>query len=462
MKNGTIEFKTLRDVESGLHLSNHVSRSGEFVLVGGMTPHDPDRGTLTTGFVSLPEDAKRALAYGIYFVDSQLERVKAQTWQVLSNLSEALARCGSSLDRLVHMRVFLRDIRDEAAVIDVLQRVLGDVPSGEILQAWNPGGPIEMDVQIDGIAVVDASRKKNISIDAMKPFTAPFAVATRGGDLLFTSCLPGINLGSDTLVTRLREVPSAEREMAKKAVGPLTPRVESYVAQQLTIWSHFHQILADQNIPRTNLLWNFAWVSRSMREMADGYTNRMLYETTGSKHCFTSFPVSSLRFPDALIEGRIVAVYPNAKQPKTIKTGDHGMSGAYVGAAEGGGLIFTSGEVPVQTEKGYPIRSAADLDTDSRRLNFGRWHSDTPILAQADFVLTKLKKTLEAHGVTFADVAHQTIYLTNPADYPAVERIAAMHFGVTLPPTTVVPIHRPSNSPEALLEYEVTLSSPAK
>lgn len=454
------QFQSLGAEGSGPRLMHHVGRAREFVFVGGMTPHDPLTGAVTGDMRAVPADEAGRLQSGIYFVDSQLARIKSQTWQTLRNLKDALDRMSASFDQLVHLRVFLRDIRDEPAVLDVLRKVVGELPSGEIVQAWNPGAPESFDIQIDAIALCGTAARRNVSIPAIDHLSAPFALATRGGDLLFSSCIAGIHTQDDGLATRLTQIPAALRGIADKAVGPVTPRVEGYLAQQLKIWEHFHAILRHEKIPQTDLLLNFMWVRRSMREMADGYTNRPLLQATGSKHCLTTFPAAGLRFPDALVEGRIVAVYPDAKRPKTIKVADHGMSGAYVGAVQGGGLIFTSGEVPVQTEAGLPIRTAADLTDDMRTLDFGRYHVEALIMPQADFVLKKLKATLAHYGVSFQDVVHQSLYLTNPEDFPALERIASLYFGATLPPTTIVPIHRPSNAPSARLEYEVTLASP--
>ncbi len=317
-----LQYRALRPSNTPL-LSHHVGRAHDFVLTAGMTPHDPDRGTLVSSVEALPEETRSQLQSGIYFVDSQLDRVKAQTWQALKNLSDALAAFDTSFDKLVHLRVFLRDIRDEPAVLDVLQRVVGELPSGEIVEAWNPGAPTDIDVQIDAIAVASNVARTNIRIAGLDNLSAPFALATRGGDLMFSSCLPGADPKGDALLNRLANVAPEERALAKGAVGPLTRRVEAYMAQQLALWHHFHTLLANQNIPRTNLLLNFMWVRRSMREMADGYINRHLLRATGSKHCLTTFPTANLRYPDALVEGRIVAVYPDAKRPKEIKIADH-------------------------------------------------------------------------------------------------------------------------------------------
>jgi enamine deaminase RidA (YjgF/YER057c/UK114 family) len=54
------------------------------------------------------------------------------------------------------------------------------------------------------------------------------------------------------------------------------------------------------------------------------------------------------------------------------------------------------------------------------------------------------------------DVLHQTVYLVEPAHFPALERIATLHYGVRLPPTTLVPIRGASPFAGTLLEIEVT------
>ena len=91
-----------------------------------------------------------------------------------------------------------------------------------------------------------------------------------------------------------------------------------------------------------------------------------------------------------------------------------------------------------------------------RNLQYGRIHREVPLMAQAQFVYELIGEGLASYGCSFADVTHQTVYLVDVGDYPALERMAILHYGRRFPPTTVVPILGASPFRETLLEIEVT------
>ena len=77
--------------------------------------------------------------------------VKAQTEQVLSNLSEVLAAAGCSWRHVVKTTVFLNDMNDFPAVNETYARVLGDAkPARSTVQV--AGLPRGVLVEIDAIA----------------------------------------------------------------------------------------------------------------------------------------------------------------------------------------------------------------------------------------------------------------------------------------------------------------------
>ena len=63
---------------------------------------------------------------------------------------------------------------------------------------------------------------------------------------------------------------------------------------------------------------------------------------------------------------------------------------------------------------------------------------------------------MEHYGAPIENTVHQTLYMTNPADYPALERIATLFYGPKLPPTTVVPSVEISPYPDEI-ELEIEL-----
>ncbi len=61
-------------------------------------------------------------------------------------------------------------------------------------------------------------------------------------------------------------------------------------------------------------------------------------------------------------------------------------------------------------------------------------------MAQAWTIYQQFKSYLRHYGSTMKDIVHQSLYMTNPADYHAAERIATLFYGKKLPPTRVVPV----------------------
>jgi 2-iminobutanoate/2-iminopropanoate deaminase len=67
---------------------SHIAKVGQFITIGGTAGFDP-----VTGQLAGPD-------------------VSAQTKQILSSFNVMLQSAGSSLDHVVHVNVFLKDMRD--------------------------------------------------------------------------------------------------------------------------------------------------------------------------------------------------------------------------------------------------------------------------------------------------------------------------------------------------------------
>jgi 2-iminobutanoate/2-iminopropanoate deaminase len=103
-------------------------------------------------------------ANGFVFVSGQLSLrpgekdlsagdIKAQTQQVLANLSAILEEAGSSLERLVKTTVFLQDLGDFAGMNEVYASHVGSTPPARstVEVAELPSGAL---VEIEAIALV--------------------------------------------------------------------------------------------------------------------------------------------------------------------------------------------------------------------------------------------------------------------------------------------------------------------
>ncbi len=92
--------------------------------------------------------------------------------------------------------------------------------------------------------------------------------------------------------------------------------------------------------------------------------------------------------------------------------------GPYSHAVRAGGFLYVSGMGPV------------DPETD--QLSTGDIRHETRL------VLSALRRILEGCGASMADVVKCTVYLTDAADFPAMNEIYAGYFGENKPARTTV------------------------
>jgi len=94
--------------------------------------------------------------------------------------------------------------------------------------------------------------------------------------------------------------------------------------------------------------------------------------------------------------------------------------GPYSPAVEAGELIFVSGQVPVDGATGKIV--------------------DGDIQDQVKQCFVNLKKVLEAAGVTFDNIVKSTVYLTDIADFKAVNEVYAQYFNSPYPSRTAIAV----------------------
>ncbi len=106
--------------------------------------------------------------------------------------------------------------------------------------------------------------------------------------------------------------------------------------------------------------------------------------------------------------------------------------GPYSHAMEANGMIFTSGQLPIDPATGEMPETAA---------------------AQAEISLMNVKRVLEAGGSDMSKILKTTVFLKNIEDFDAVNKVYATFFDNSFPARSCVEVARlPKN---ALVEIEV-------
>ena len=103
-------------------------RAGDFLFISGMMPWDEDRRVVGIG------------------------DVKAQTRQVLNNMTAILKADGGSLKDIVKITFFLTDIRDKAAVWDVRKEMFGAArPASTLVEVSHLVDPLSL-LEVEAVA----------------------------------------------------------------------------------------------------------------------------------------------------------------------------------------------------------------------------------------------------------------------------------------------------------------------
>jgi len=93
--------------------------------------------------------------------------------------------------------------------------------------------------------------------------------------------------------------------------------------------------------------------------------------------------------------------------------------GPYTPATAVGDLVFTSGQIAYDAKEGKVVGD--------------------DITAQTHKALNNLKAVLEASGSSLENTLRITVYLKNPADFPAMNKVYAQYFPGNKPARTTVP-----------------------
>ena len=94
--------------------------------------------------------------------------------------------------------------------------------------------------------------------------------------------------------------------------------------------------------------------------------------------------------------------------------------GPYSQAILAGGVLFCSGQIPLDPQSGEMIAGDA--------------------AAQAERVIENLGAVLCAAGYEYADVVKTTIFLLDMKDFPAVNEVYEKYFGATKPARSTVAV----------------------
>jgi enamine deaminase RidA (YjgF/YER057c/UK114 family) len=436
---------------------------GPLLFTGTITPHDPTTGALISGSTSLPSEAAVAVAsarFGTNLRDVPTDAARAQTWAIYRWLAELLDRNGSDLSQLVRQRLYFRDLKDVAAVERMMDVILpGAKPTTTIVQMPSYGVDERIRVVLDAVAVESDSSwdRTDVVVEGVTE-SDRYPQAIRVGPLVFVGNTVGTNPKNGQLVNSLADLDPPD--------FPWTARrrsEEQILAQTLATFTNLASVLETQGATLSDIIKVNGWMSFLMEDYRSvGEARQALYPSGTSVPASSSVTMAGNLPEGALISYEAIALAPgHADYQHSSVAGPSGMSTVYTAVRQAGPYVFTCGDVPIDTESPAVITDPEHLAGEARHIAFGRL-DQSRVQVQAWDVYERHAQSLGLHNSSFDDVVHQTVYMRDPAQYPALERVAAELYGGRIPPTSLVPIADTSPYWEADIEIELVAFAAAE
>ena len=114
-------------------------------------------------------------------------------------------------------------------------------------------------------------------------------------------------------------------------------------------------------------------------------------------------------------------------------SGMHPSAGTYSHAVRGGGLLFVSGQAPLDIEGNVPSPNFRD---------------------QAELALDNLERVILASGASFDDVVRLGVYLTSLDDFPTLNEVMLERFRTPFPARTTLEV----KFPKFLIEIDAVVA----
>jgi reactive intermediate/imine deaminase len=302
--------------------------------------------------------------------------VASQTKRILDRMGEILAAAGSSMGQVVSVSVFLKNPGDFARMNEAYRAYFADnAPTRTTVASDLLNGAL---VEISAVAVPNGTPRETMHPDGWVKSPRPYSLIVRSGGLVFLSGLISRRGTDDSFVPG------------------------SVAEQTRTILENAKTLLGTAGLSLDNVVSSRVFITDTalFAEMNDVYRT---YFPKAPPARATA--VTPLMTPDYLVEITLVAT-----------TGDREVLGPGVAptlplstAIRSGDRIFLSGVLG---------------NTDA---NVG------DAAAQTRETLTRIQRTLTSQGLTFANIADTTVYLTDLSDFAGMNAVYREFFP-TAPP----------------------------
>jgi len=432
-------------------------RAGQLLFLSGQYPRNATSGQLVRKLWDLPPDGLQQLQT-VEHRDGREGHIKAQTWTIYDNISRILASQGSSLDHVVKQSIYLRTVHDIGPMEDVMLGFFpGRKPATCIACMSMEGVHPEYLVQVEIVALVPKPGGltiKSIEVPDLAPVTRPYPQATAVGQLVFFSAIRGINPQTGRVGQTFDDVDAETKKLLMTGRYHTDTAEESLKVQTALTHLHMKRVLESEGGGIGNMINLRQICAVEPKDTGRIHPLRVHFMGTSKADspCRTSFYVPSLGAEDGLaIMYDGMALLPGEwKKNGEVRT-EFEMSHLPM-TQRAGPYVFTTGYVSMDKGAHAPLQSFPQITGAGRLLGLTRLDDAEPIQAEAFHVYRTIADLLEHAGSSMSRVVHQYVLLRNVSHYSAVERVASIFYGSSMPATTIVGTVNIGPYPGLLLE----------
>jgi len=302
--------------------------------------------------------------------------VKAQTKQTLQNIDAILKKGGSSLANAASITVYMRNASDFPAMNEAYAAMFPkDPPTRTTVVIAQPFANADALVEIAAVGIVNGAERMVVHPSDWVRSPAPYNYGIKSGDTLFMSGLVSRNGKDNTNVK-----------------GDMT-------AQTKTILDNGAAVLKQAGMSFADVVASRVYITDQANFQAMNAAYRS-YFTAGSMPARATVK-AGLTSPDYVVEITMVAVKDASRKVVATPNADGGTPAANPNAVlspaiQVGNRLYVSGIT------GNTASNKGDAK------------------AQTAETLAKIERTLKAAGYSWANVVDSTVYLSNMADYAAM------------------------------------------
>jgi enamine deaminase RidA (YjgF/YER057c/UK114 family) len=289
----------------------------------------------------------------------------------------------------------------------------------------------------------------------------PHAQAARCGPYLFLSGQLAVNPETRRPVTGYADLPAGAPRLGMGRMAP-DSREGPGIAQIWQVYQQLMAILRAAGSTEQDLLLMMIYL-KDVREFPSVIRVREKIFAPQDPPPSTAAQVAAFALPQSVVCMDAIAVVPDPARgiekvvvPRTGQFDQMALS-HYQLASRAGDLLFVAGVVGARPERGEVIREAADLDEEGRRIlafaSRAEQDRDEAVMAQAVFIYHALDGILREHGATLRDLLKTTIYVTDIASLPAVDRVGRLFLEDRPPASTAYEVQQLA-MPDFLVEID--------